>query len=408
IAVPAWAWERADIHDALTRRDIPAVLRFVQQYGGASQTRIAAATGISQGRISEILNRRKSVTAFEVIERIADGVGMPDAARMRFGLAPSEIPPPVSPTPYAPRPMSSTLAPDEGGRVRRREFIGLAGAGAALGLSGIAAALTSYGATPPEVEPRPVGVLAKAAAAMKADYQGCRYAKVAAALPGLLAELEQADAGNRLHTALATAYHVAASILLKGEQSGLAWLAADRSMRAAERSGDPITAGTTTRVLVRVLVRDGHHRTAADLAADSAQRITPNTPEALSVYGALLLSGATAAAKAEDRDKATTLLDEAADAGRHLGGDFNHRWTAFGPANVELHRVNAHIELGDAGVAVDRARRIDLGRIDVVERRAALLVDAGRAYAQWGKLERSYEALATAEQIAPEELAARP
>ncbi|WP_420162127.1 XRE family transcriptional regulator [Nocardiopsis sp. CNT-189] len=292
--------------------------------------------------------------------------------------------------------------------MRRREFIGLAGAGAALGLSGIASALTGYGALPPEVEPRPVGVLAKAASAMKADYQGCRYAKVSAGLPRLLAELEQADADQRLHTALATAYHVAASVLLKGGQGGLARLAADRSRRAAECSGDPVTVGTTTRVLVRALVRDGHHRTAATLAIDSAQRITPNTPEALSVYGALLLSGATAAAKAEDRDTVTTLLDEAVGAGRRLGGDFNHHWTAFGPTNVELHRVSTDVELGDAGAAVERARRIDLGRIDVAERRAALLIDTGRAYTQWGKTGRAYEALATAEQIAPEELATRP
>src|SRR5690606_3055133 len=79
--------------------------------------------------------------------------------------------------------------------------------------------------------------------------------------------------------------------------------------------------------------------------------------------------------------------DEAADAGPCLDGDLNHHWTAFGPTNVELHRGNAYIEPSDAGAAAERARRIDLGRIDVVERRAALLVDAGRAYAQWGKLE---------------------
>ncbi|WP_420087667.1 hypothetical protein [Nocardiopsis composta] len=83
-------------------------------------------------------------------------------------------------------------------------------------------------------------------------------------------------------------------------------------------------------------------------------------------------------------------FDEAADAGPCLDGDLNHHWTAFGPTNVELHRGNAYIEPSDAGAAAERARRIDLGRIDVVERRAALLVDAGRAYAQWGKLERAY------------------
>ncbi len=33
-------------------------------------------------------------------------------------------------------------------------------------------------------------------------------------------------------------------------------------------------------------------------------------------------------------------LDEADDAARRLGADGNARWTAFGPTNARLHRVN--------------------------------------------------------------------
>ncbi|GAB3488811.1 helix-turn-helix domain-containing protein [Nocardiopsis coralliicola] len=411
VALPDWAWGRDDVESALVARDIGALLRFVQQYGGASQTRLAAATGISQGRISEILAGKKAVTAFEVIERIADGLAMPDPARMRLGLAPRTwIDGNSGSGPPAGRGSSTlTIPTSEEGAVRRREFIGL-GVGAAAGLAGIAAALTHYGAPNPDA-PRPVRELIAAAGDMKAAYQRCRYGRVDADLPPLLRALDAAATGaaeSALHAARAEAYHVAASVLLKRGQGGLAWLAADRAMRAAETSGDAIAVGTSTRVLVRALVRDGHYGTAADLAADSAARITPDSPQSLSVYGALLLTGATAAALGEDRAQADTLLAEADDAGRRLGGDHNHAWTAFGPTNVALHRVNASIELGDAGVAVDQAGGIDLGRIDVVERRAALLVDTGRAYTQWGKIDRAYEALAAAERIAPEELAARP
>jgi transcriptional regulator with XRE-family HTH domain len=64
------------------------ILRGVQRYGGASQTRLAAATGLVQGRISEILRGQRTVIALEVFERIADGLNMPDDARVLLGLAP--------------------------------------------------------------------------------------------------------------------------------------------------------------------------------------------------------------------------------------------------------------------------------------------------------------------------------
>jgi transcriptional regulator with XRE-family HTH domain len=88
VEIPAWAWERTEIHEALRERDAGAILRFAQQYGGASQSRIATATGLLQGRVNEIVRGRRSVVRIDVFERIALGLGMPDAARMLMGLAP--------------------------------------------------------------------------------------------------------------------------------------------------------------------------------------------------------------------------------------------------------------------------------------------------------------------------------
>ncbi|MFJ2115256.1 helix-turn-helix domain-containing protein [Streptomyces sp. NPDC087850] len=81
------AWERADIRQALRARDIAAVFRHVQQYGGVSQARIAAAVDMTQSRVNEIINRRREVSRLDVYERIADGLGMPDDARHLLGLA---------------------------------------------------------------------------------------------------------------------------------------------------------------------------------------------------------------------------------------------------------------------------------------------------------------------------------
>ncbi|MGW6056809.1 helix-turn-helix domain-containing protein [Streptomyces sp. NPDC055189] len=66
-----------------------AVFRHVQQYTGASQSRIATAAGMTQARVNEIINRRREVTRLDVYERIADGLHMPDDARHLLGLAAS-------------------------------------------------------------------------------------------------------------------------------------------------------------------------------------------------------------------------------------------------------------------------------------------------------------------------------
>jgi hypothetical protein len=124
----------------------------------------------------------------------------------------------------------------------------------------------------------------------------------------------------------------------------------------------------------------------------------------LSVYGALLLRGAIAAAIEENRPEAFRLLDEAEDAARRLGRDDNAYWTAFGPTNVAQHRVHVSMVLGDAGTAVDIGQGVDVGQIPIAERKATLFIDMATALNQWGKHDRAFHALRMAEEIAPEEV----
>ncbi|MFD7630371.1 helix-turn-helix domain-containing protein [Streptomyces sp. NPDC059851] len=85
--LPDWAWESGEVREALRARDIGSVFRCVQKYGGASQARIAAAVGMTQARVNEIINGRREVVRLDVYERIADGLSMPDNARHLLGLA---------------------------------------------------------------------------------------------------------------------------------------------------------------------------------------------------------------------------------------------------------------------------------------------------------------------------------
>ena len=42
---------------------------------------------MSSGRVNELINRKREVVRFDLIERIAEGLNMPNAARMMLGLA---------------------------------------------------------------------------------------------------------------------------------------------------------------------------------------------------------------------------------------------------------------------------------------------------------------------------------
>ncbi|MGK5675969.1 helix-turn-helix domain-containing protein [Micromonospora sp. URMC 106] len=87
LQIPADLWSREDVRIALQARDIGTLFRLVARHTGASQTRIGAAVGLEQGYVSRVIAGRK-VTSIDVLERIADGCGMPDEARMTLGLAP--------------------------------------------------------------------------------------------------------------------------------------------------------------------------------------------------------------------------------------------------------------------------------------------------------------------------------
>jgi predicted XRE-type DNA-binding protein len=76
-------WERRDMRLALAQRDIATVYRLLQRHG-VSQRRIAALTEQSQGEVSEIITGKRQVVAYDLLVRIADGLGV---SRGQMGLA---------------------------------------------------------------------------------------------------------------------------------------------------------------------------------------------------------------------------------------------------------------------------------------------------------------------------------
>ncbi|MEV0157792.1 hypothetical protein AB0H57_29340 [Micromonospora sp. NPDC050686] len=258
----------------------------------------------------------------------------------------------------------------------------------------------------------------RAVAAAKIDYQACRYGRVLDRLVTLLPSLEAVKSGaeceqrSQVEVLAADLYHVVGSVLLKVGDRGMALVAAERSTRAAAMSQDPVAIAASARIMTHALMGSGHDAQAVALASNAADSLDRETrlalTDAVAVYGALVLRGAIAAARGDDRDTAHAMLDEATRAATRLGYDGNDRWTGFGATNVLLHRVNIALTLGDAGTAIAIARTVRLEKVTLAERKASLFVDVARAYTQWGRYEHGLSALRTAYEVAPEEIRCRP
>ena len=164
--------------------------------------------------------------------------------------------------------------------VRRRTFVELTAISAAAALlpapaaprpaldtEPLALALTAQmtGTAPePTQEPPGIPTLTLSVTRARAHYQACRYAELITRLPRLLAQLDAAcdsldgDDKLRAYTLAADAYHLAAGMLLKTGDHGLAHLATDRSMTAALASQDPLTVGASARIVTHTLASSGH------------------------------------------------------------------------------------------------------------------------------------------------------
>jgi hypothetical protein len=83
-AAPPGFWDRPEIVEALAARDMGAVVRNYRKWTGASQTDISMLVGIPQPHVSELERGFRHVTALDLFERFADGLGIP---RQLLGLA---------------------------------------------------------------------------------------------------------------------------------------------------------------------------------------------------------------------------------------------------------------------------------------------------------------------------------
>ncbi len=269
--------------------------------------------------------------------------------------------------------------------------------------------LFSSAMSPEYIDPAPVAQLVEGA---WSSYQKGDLGRVVAALPGLIKTSQGMESASADDTAYrracaavsARVHHLAATTLSKIGEADLAWIAAERAMQAADEADDPLVLASAARSGTHALLAVGRFDDALELGDVAAKWLVPRMrdgdPAALSLYGMLYLRTAVAAARQQDRSTANELLSHAGRAADQLGVDANHWQTGFGPANVELHRLSAALDLGDISQVIESAPRISVDHLPV-ERQVTHLIDFARALSLVAKDDEALSALLTAEQKAP-------
>ncbi|MDX2602008.1 helix-turn-helix transcriptional regulator [Streptomyces caniscabiei] len=270
------------------------------------------------------------------------------------------------------------------------------------------------------VEPVAVEVLRRNVEYGWTAFQASHFASLGRVVPGLLVDANRAAARHEGDARLASfrllsmSLQLVEAVAIKFGDTGLAFTAADRSVAAAERSQDPVTMAAAARHLADAMTHHGQPRAAMEFAVAAAGRLeedlTGRGTDGLSVLGMLYLKAAMASATLDDHDSVPQLLDQSDHHARQLGEDGNAMWTAYGPTNVAVHRVAAHVRLCEGVEAIAAAEGIPAGRRDALprERRAHHLVDLARGYTQVGHRERAVDTLLEAEAISAEEVRCRP
>jgi hypothetical protein len=196
-------------------------------------------------------------------------------------------------------------------------------------------------------------------------------------------------------------------VLTKLGEADLAWIAADRGLAAAQHSDNQVVLGSLFRSVAHTLLSTGRFQPAVQLVGRAAAVLSPGLGtaggEMLSVYGSLFLAGAMAASRAEDRPTTQAFLREAEESARRLGRDANYLWTAFGPTNVSIHRVNTAMELGDVQIALDIGPALDTSGLPT-ERRVRHALELARAYSARNRSDDALAVVLDAERTAPEQV----
>ncbi|GAA2129910.1 helix-turn-helix transcriptional regulator [Kitasatospora kazusensis] len=371
------------------RRAFGARVAQLRKQRGLKQDELAAAIDRTASWVSQVERGVQPVVRLDVLQLLADGLGV--SVQVLRPDAPQAV---VVPPPTEEQPNDLDEA--------RLLISGHPALGVLLGPA-------------PASEPPSMAELRSAVAEVWELTHAARFSELSATLGRVLPRLERAARTAapkdrpEMQDLLSQTYQALAAAFVRQDEADAAWVAADRSIRAAEQSARPLHVFAGIYRLAQAFVRLKHLDQAEHAASSAVAVLKQHTavenpdPEALSVLGSLHLVLALVAARAGQREEAREQLRNARNVAAQLGEDRNDFNLEFGPTNVEIQAVSTAVDLGDAGEALDIGQGIDASGLSP-ERRARLLMDLGRAHAQRRHAGEALECLLRAEELAPETL----
>jgi transcriptional regulator with XRE-family HTH domain/ketosteroid isomerase-like protein len=241
-------------------------------------------------------------------------------------------------------------------------------------------------------------------------YWAGRYALLSSLLPTTLPQLRAtvravpAADRTRAAEALAEAYQVAGDTLVHLGHPADAWLAIRHALDAAQHGDSELLDAILRMSVSWQLLVQGRYHEAEQIAVSAAHAIEPVgevAPRQVSAYGILAVTAATAAARALRADTTTTLLAEATASADRLGGvERSEHRTTFGPAKVQMLRVDCAVVQELYPEALAAARNLPRDADLPLASRARHLADVAYSQMQVGEDDKAITTLLTMEQMA--------
>ncbi|WP_436278360.1 hypothetical protein [Micromonospora gifhornensis] len=223
-------------------------------------------------------------------------------------------------------------------------------------------------------------------------YQSAQYSdlhqlpRLISGAESLFAEPPRTGDVTRKARTVSGVYLLASKLAAKLGDGELAWTTADRSRCFALIANDPALTAIAAYQTACALAKQGRPTAAEEVAVTAADTVARHklhrTPAYLSAYGALLLHAAVAAARGTNPRNAWAHLKAAESAADRLGRNSNELWTAFGPTNVQLHRISVAVALQDNQRAIRTADQVDTSPLPraLTSRRAQVHLDLAAAH----------------------------
>jgi transcriptional regulator with XRE-family HTH domain len=270
-------------------------------------------------------------------------------------------------------------------------------------------ALDLYDLAPdPDLTPRPTRQLVSAAQHLCQQVRATKLYDAAFHLPGVIAEITTAAhraPSSELWAALSSTYRTAHDVSVKLGYYDLSTVALDRMDWAASRASDPLLSAVRQYMRALVYFREGEYTIGQRLITSGHGLLagSPQSRERDAVTGQLHLGASIIAARAHDHHMVQTHLAEARAYADRTGEAADVHWLSFGPTNVTVHAVSAHVEMREYGEALRHASEVRIPEDWAVSRVAHFYVDQGRAQMEAGRSEAAIKSMLTARRLAPQQ-----